>query len=131
MTQRQHLLPTFAPPLGVHCIYFGCGNVPSRKALNFTILVYGTEVKHTSRKINIKKEMCFDTLIELWTSAPPVFLVFWLSAARQVQRHTQGRSYIGGAGGAAPPLAISQSANQVKVTLSRQIEKIPEICTLI
>ena len=42
----------------------------------------------------------------------------------------QGRSYIGGAGGAAPPLAISQSANQVKVTLSRQIEKIPEICTL-
>ena len=43
----------------------------------------------------------------------------------------QGRSYIGGAGGAAPPLAISQSANQVKVTLSRQTEKIPEICTLI
>ena len=43
---------------------------------------------------------------------------------------SQGRSYIGGTGGAAPPLAISQSANQVKVTLSRQIEKIPEICTL-
>ena len=35
----------------------------------------------------------------------------------------QGRSYIGGTGGAAPPLAKSQSANQLKVTLSRQIEK--------
>ena len=43
----------------------------------------------------------------------------------QIQQ--QGRSYIRGAGGAAPPLAKSQSANQVKVTLSRQIEKKPEI----
>ena len=45
--------------------------------------------------------------------------------------HGQGRNYTGGAGGAAPPLAKSQSANQVQVTLSRQMEKNPEIGTIV
>ena len=43
----------------------------------------------------------------------------------------QSRSYIGGAGGVAPPRAKSQSANQVKVTLSRQIEKNAKIGTIV